>query len=523
MKFSKETLAGAVFVVFRVLLWLPVLAAAAFFGAALGDLLVSFAAEHLSPAAVGILAGLLTLAVVRSKPPLHTPFERMEQFKQKHHLDRLASFQLEFTLLCMVAFFLSISGIAVFSAAFDSLCAEDLIVPVGWIVCTCLCLFFSSFFIFNLFDLVILWSALSILAVGCALLISFPSYAVYVPLTAAFGAAALFLGAAAGPAFLKKMEDDAALFCMLRRLRLAEIAVYLLFLLLGQNGMLTLSDLRINLFLTSMIFPLIVLEFCTLAFLQPFRHRRLEACFAALFHCILLYCGGCPGGDLLLTAALCVLVLLVTAPQPHPQRRKRPAVRHPGLLLALGGAAGFLLPYAAALWNAFCDWCGGQFAVGPRGPTWSEVAANQHWLLVVSSGSAGTNKTTLAFFGQILIAANRLGPAAAVLFAALLALLLLSSMAANRGDPRRSTMAVLIVSFFAAQMLLHTLACTGVLPSFLGLNLPWLDEYAINGLLARCGCMFLTGLLIAPPQTAAQPLLLPEQIEMEEEIRYDEA
>ena len=56
MKFNKETLAGAVFVVFRVLLWLPVLAAAAFFGAALGDLLVSFAAEHLSPAAVGILA-----------------------------------------------------------------------------------------------------------------------------------------------------------------------------------------------------------------------------------------------------------------------------------------------------------------------------------------------------------------------------------------------------------------------------------------------------------------------------------
>lgn len=30
MKFNKETLAGAVFVVFRVLLWLPVLAAAAF-------------------------------------------------------------------------------------------------------------------------------------------------------------------------------------------------------------------------------------------------------------------------------------------------------------------------------------------------------------------------------------------------------------------------------------------------------------------------------------------------------------
>ena len=175
------------------------------------------------------------------------------------------------------------------------------------------------------------------------------------------------------------------------------------------------------------------------------------------------------------------------------------------------------------MWNAFCDWCGGQFAVGPRGPTWSEVAANQHWLLVVSSGSVGTNKTTLAFFGQILIAANRLGPAAAVLFAALLALLLLGGMAANRGDSRRSTMAVLIVSFFAAQMLLHTLACTGVLPSFLGLNLPWLDEYSINGLLARCGCMFLTGLLIAPPQTAAQPLLLPEQIEMEEEIRYDEA
>lgn len=109
-----------------------------------------------------------------------------------------------------------------------------------------------------------------------------------------------------------------------------------------------------------------------------------------------------------------------------------------------------------------------------------------------------------------------------MLFAALLALLLLGGMAANRGDPRRSTMAVLIVSFFAAQML-HTLACTGVLPSFLGLNLPWLDEYSINGLLARCGCMFLTGLLIAPPQTAAQPLLLPEQIEMEEEIRYDEA
>ena len=100
-----------------------------------------------------------------------------------------------------------------------------------------------------------------------------------------------------------------------------------------------------------------------------------------------------------------------------------------------------------------------------------------------------------------------------MLFAALLALLLLGGMAANRGDPRRSTMAVLIVS----------LACTGVLPSFLGLNLPWLDEYSINGLLARCGCMFLTGLLIAPPQTAAQPLLLPEQIEMEEEIRYDEA
>lgn len=69
MKFNKETLAGAVFVVFRVLLWLPVLAAAAFFGAALGDLLVFFAAEHLSPAAVGILAGLLTLAVVRSRPP----------------------------------------------------------------------------------------------------------------------------------------------------------------------------------------------------------------------------------------------------------------------------------------------------------------------------------------------------------------------------------------------------------------------------------------------------------------------
>lgn len=206
MKFNKETLAGAVFVVFRVLLWLPVLAAAAFFGAALGDLLVFFAAEHLSPAAVGILAGLLTLAVVRSKTPLHTPFERMEQFKQKHHLDRLASFQLEFTLLCMVAFFLSISGIAVFSAAFDSLCAEGLIVPVGWIVCTCLCLFVSSFFIFNLFDLVILWSALSILAVGCALLVSFASYAVYVPLTAAFGAAALFLGAAAGPAFLKKWK-----------------------------------------------------------------------------------------------------------------------------------------------------------------------------------------------------------------------------------------------------------------------------------------------------------------------------
>lgn len=332
MKFNKETLASAVFVVFRVLLWLPVLAVAVFFGAALGDLLVSFAAEHLSPAAVGILAGLLTLTVVRSKPPLHTPFERMEQFKQKHHLDRLASFQLEFTLLCMVAFFLSISGIAVFSAAFDSLCAEDLIVPVGWIVCTYLCLFVSSFFIFNLFDLVILWSALSILAVGCALLVSFPSYAVYVPLTAAFGAAALFLGAAAGPAFLKKMEDDAALFCMLRRLRLAEIAVYLLFLLLGQNGMLTLSGLRINLFLTSMIFPLIVLEFCILAFLQPFRHRRLEACFAALFHCILLYCGGCPGGDLLLTAALCVLVLLVTAPQPHPQRRHEQ--NHSGFLWA---------------------------------------------------------------------------------------------------------------------------------------------------------------------------------------------
>lgn len=55
MKFNKETLAGAVFVVFRFLLWLPVLAAAAFFGAALGDLLVFFAAEHLSPAAVGIL------------------------------------------------------------------------------------------------------------------------------------------------------------------------------------------------------------------------------------------------------------------------------------------------------------------------------------------------------------------------------------------------------------------------------------------------------------------------------------
>ena len=48
MKFNKETLAGAVLVVFRVLLWLPVLAAAAFFGAALGDLLVFFAAEHLS-------------------------------------------------------------------------------------------------------------------------------------------------------------------------------------------------------------------------------------------------------------------------------------------------------------------------------------------------------------------------------------------------------------------------------------------------------------------------------------------
>lgn len=519
MKFNKDRLAGAASVALRFLLWLPVLAAAVFFGAALGDLLVFFAAEHLSPAAAGILAGLLTLAAVHSKTPFLTMFTRLEQFQQKHHLDRLASFQLEFTLLCMAAFFLSISGTAVFSAAFDSLCAEDLIVPVGWIVCTCLCLFASSFFIFNLF---IIWSALSILAVGCALLCSFTSYAVYVPLTAAFGAAALFLGAAAGPAFLKKMEDDAALFCMLRRLRLAEIAVYLLFLLLGQYGVIILPGLRIFLFLSSMIFPLIVLEFCTLAFFQPFRYRRLEACLSALFHCILLYCGGCPGGDLLLTAALCVLVLLVTAPQPHPQRRKRPAVRHPGLLLALGGAADFLLPYAAALWNAFCDWCGGQLAVGPLGPTWSEIAASQHWLLVVSSGSAGTNKTTLAFFGQILIAANRLGPAAAVLFAALLALLLLGGMAANRCDPRRSTMAVLIVSFFALQTLLHTLACTGVLPSFLGLNLPWLDEYSINGLLARC-CMFLTGLLIAPPQTAAQPLLLPGHIEPEEEIRYDEA
>ena len=37
MKFNKEILAGAVFVVFRVLLWLPVLAAAAFFGAASGE------------------------------------------------------------------------------------------------------------------------------------------------------------------------------------------------------------------------------------------------------------------------------------------------------------------------------------------------------------------------------------------------------------------------------------------------------------------------------------------------------
>lgn len=201
--------------------------------------------------------------------------------------------------------------------------------------------------------------------------------------------------------------------------------------------------------------------------MQPFRHRRLEACFAALFHCILLYCGGCPGGDLLLTAALCVLVLLVTAPQSHPQRRKRPAVRHPGLLLALGGAAGFLLPYTAALWNAFCDWCGGQFAVGPRGPTWSEVAANQHWLLVVSSGSAGTNKTTLAFFGQILIAANRLGPAAAVLFAALLALLLLGGMAANRGDSRRSTMAVLIVSFLPPRCCCTPWPAQACCPAFL--------------------------------------------------------
>lgn len=522
MKFNKERLAGAASVALRFLLWLPVLAAAVFFGAALGDVLVFFAAEHLSPAAAGILAGLLTLAAVHSKTPFLTMFTRLEQFQQKHHLSRLTSFQLEFTLLCMVAFFLTMFGSEVFSAVLDNLCIDNFTFLMVWSVFSYLCLLVLDFFGPS-FDLLIVWSALSLLALGCALLGSLTSYAVYVPLTATFGTAALFLGAAAGPAFLKKMEDDAALFCMLRRLRLAEIAVYLLFLLLGQNGVLIIPGLRIFLFLSSMIFPLIVLEFCTLAFLQPFRHRRLEACFAALFHCILLYCGGCPGGDLLLTAALCVLVLLVTAPQPHPQRQKRPAVRHPGLLLALGGAAGFLLPYAAALWNAFCDWCGGQFAVGPRGPTWSEIAASQHWLLVVSSGSAGTNKTTLAFFGQILIAANRLGPAAAVLFAALLALLLLGGMAANRGDPRRSTMAVLIVSFFATQMLLHTLACTGVLPSFLGLNLPWLDEYSINGLLARCGCMFLTGLLIAPPQTAAQPLLLPEQIEMEEEIRYDEA
>lgn len=77
---------------------------------------------------------------------------------------------------------------------------------------------------------------------------------------------------------------------MLRRLRLAEIAVYLLFLLLGQNGMLTLSGLRINLFLTSMIFPLIVLEFCTLAFCSPsgivgwkpvLRHCSTASCFTA--------------------------------------------------------------------------------------------------------------------------------------------------------------------------------------------------------------------------------------------------
>lgn len=142
MKFNKETLAGAVFVVFRVLLWLPVLAAAAFFGAALGDLLVFFAAEHLSPAAVGILAGLLTLAVVRSKTPLHTLFERMEQFKQKHHLDRLASFQLEFTLLCMVAFFLSISGIAVFLPPLTA-CAPKVSLSLSGGSCVPACAFLS--------------------------------------------------------------------------------------------------------------------------------------------------------------------------------------------------------------------------------------------------------------------------------------------------------------------------------------------------------------------------------------------
>ena len=37
MKFNKERLAGAASVALRFLLWLPVLAAAAFFGAALGD------------------------------------------------------------------------------------------------------------------------------------------------------------------------------------------------------------------------------------------------------------------------------------------------------------------------------------------------------------------------------------------------------------------------------------------------------------------------------------------------------
>lgn len=310
---------------------------------------------------------------------------------------------------------------------------------------------------------------------------------------------ALYAGRTYGPVLAAKMENKTFHFWMLCALLDAVLCIWNMTKSWG--NLLFVPGTHICLEVINLLLPLTVLELCSLTFV-PFR-KRLCGIFLELVKSVVLW-GYSSKANAIFVFLLTAVSLILALPE-----KKFPKISAPTMF-----GAGVL---AAIAWKnlKIPELLNGK----------SELYLLRGWfhrLLVLSYSSS--ERYPMASYqphqhDQILSAAIFLGRDFALAFLFLMAVLILAAMLAAGKNPRRAELSTVICSAFAIQTVMHVLSCTGALNIYFVMDLPWLSPVGLDGTLARCGCLFLGGILAADwkelqPKTPV--LLLPEHLEKED-------